>query len=134
MKILILKKRKDFVRAAKGLKSVRPTLVLQAAQSLSAPNKPILDDGCYLGFTATKKIGKAYKRNRTKRRLRAVAFEYFANYGLSGVDYVLVGRFHTADSEFSKLKSDMKHAIKDVNNQIKYLQSKKNEKATNISD
>ena len=54
--VLILKKRKDFVRvAAKGVKVATSTLILQAAQSLSAP-----EGSCRTGYTTTKKIGKAH--------------------------------------------------------------------------
>ena len=117
MKVLILKKRKDFVRAARGLKSVTPSLILQAAQSLSTPAKPVLGDGCYLGFTATKKLGKAHIRNLVKRRLRAAAAECFADNALSGMDYVLIGRYNTAEVDFIKLKSDMIKALRDIENQ-----------------
>ncbi len=114
MKVLILKKRKDFVRAARGLKSVTPSLILQAAQSLSTPVKPVLENGCYLGFTATKKLGKAHVRNLVKRRLRAAAAQCFADNALPGMDYVLIGRYNTADVDFAKLKSDMTKALRDI--------------------
>lgn len=114
MKVLILKKRKDFIRAAKGLKSVTPSLILQAAQSLSSPNKPILTDGCYLGFTATKKLGKAHIRNLVKRRLRAAAAECFADNASAGADYVLIGRYNTATIDFERLKADMVKALQAI--------------------
>lgn len=114
MKVLILKKRKDFVRAARGLKSVTPSLILQAAQSLSTPVKPVLEDGCYLGFTATKKLGKAHIRNLVKRRLRAAAAQCFADNALPGMDYVLIGRYNTAEVDFARLKSDMTKALRDI--------------------
>ena len=110
VKVLILKKRKEFVRAAKGLKMVFPSFILQAAQSLSAPYKP-QGDYCFLGYTATKKIGKAFLRNRTKRRLRAAAAEIFPKYGKAGTDYVLIGRYSTAGADFKKMKNDMRIAL-----------------------
>ncbi len=118
MKVLVLKKRKDFLRAAKGLKSVAPSLILQAAQSLSTPYKPRLDDGCYLGFTATKKLGKAHLRNRVKRRLRAAAAACFPAQARAGTDYVLIGRYNTAETGFEKLKADMTKALEDINRQL----------------
>ena len=65
--VLVLKKRKDFVRvAAKGVRVATSTLILQAAQNLSTDNQ-----FCRVGYTTTKKIGKAHIRNRTRRRMRA---------------------------------------------------------------
>lgn len=53
--VLKLKKRKDFLRVAKqGQKMVTSTVILQAAQSLSAP-----EQNPKTGFTTTRKIGKA---------------------------------------------------------------------------
>lgn len=130
MKVLILKKRKDFIRAAKGLKSVTPSLILQAAQSLSSPNKPILADGCYLGYTATKKLGKAHIRNLVKRRLRAAAAECFAANAAAGTDYVLIGRYNTATIAFAKLKADMLKALQDIEAQ----RTPQNESFDNLAD
>ncbi len=122
--IQILKKRKDFVRAAhQGFKMVSTTLILQAAQSLSSAEK---NNYCSLGYTATKKIGKAHIRNRTKRRLRAAAREIFPSLALPGKDYVLIGRFNTHDCSFDQLKKDMKTALKRIN---KFFTSSANETA-----
>lgn len=116
--IQILKTRKDFVRVARqGFKMVRSTLILQAAQSLSAgsDNK----ESCHLGYTATKKIGKAHMRNRTKRRLRAAAREIFPKLALPGKNYVLIGRFNTGSCSYDLLKKDMETALKRINKLFK---------------
>lgn len=111
VEVLILKKRKDFVRvASKGLKMVTSGLILQAAQNLSAS-----DETCRLGYTATKKLGKAHIRNRTKRRLRAAAGEIFPRLALPNIDYVLIGRYNTADCNFADLKQNMTSALKRIN-------------------
>ena len=128
MKVLILKKRKDFLRAAKGVKSVFPSLILQAAPSLCSPSKKLSDDACFLGYTATKKIGKAHVRNKVKRRLRAAAALTFPNQALPKIDYVLIGRFNTADIPFDVLKKHMSQALSDVNSQLDNKEKSKNEK------
>lgn len=114
MKVLILKKRKDFIRAANGIKSVVSGLILQAAQNLSCPD----DDTYFLGYTATKKIGKAHLRNRTKRRLRAAAAQVFPLNAKKGISYVLIGRYNTATIPFETLKSNMLKALQSVNKQM----------------
>ena len=127
VKVLILKKRKDFVRAAKGLKMVAPSLILQAAQSLPSLYRKVSDDSCFLGFTATKKLGKAFVRNRTKRRLRAAAREIFPTHALAGTDYVIIGRYNTKDVDFKQLKDDMKLALKRLNKLINNEKPQANE-------
>lgn len=103
MEILTLKKRKDFVRVAqKGLKMVTSSVILQAAQSLSANSET-----AFVGYTTTKKIGKAHIRNRSRRRMRAAVREVFPNYALPNVSYVLIGRYNTADCEFKQLLKDL---------------------------
>lgn len=110
-----LKKRKDFVRVAvKGLKMVRHSLILQAAQSLSKEEVPYK-----LGFTATKKLGKAHIRNRTKRRLRAAAQEIFPKHAQNNIEYVLIGRYSTREVDFKELCSDMAFAVKRINKDFK---------------
>ena len=61
-----LKRRREFLRAARsGKRAARPGVVVQALPGTDAPLR--------VGFTATKKLGTAGVRNRTKRRLRAAA-------------------------------------------------------------
>ena len=73
------------------------------------------DDGQTLvqvGFTASKKIGNAVRRNRAKRRLRALAREVFPAMGRAGWDYVLVARPGvTVDRIFADLRADLEGAL-----------------------
>lgn len=112
--VFILKKRKDFVKvASQGQKMVSSALILQAAFHIPAANA--LPGGAGLGYTVTKKVGKAHVRNRSKRRLRAAAREIFPTHALSGVCYVLIGRHNTATRDFAKLKEEMIIALKRIN-------------------
>ena len=108
--ILVLKKRKDFVRVAKGVSKVTRTAILQAAPSLSATCVP-----AKIGYTTTKKIGKANVRNKARRRMRAVIRELLPVYGMNNVEYVLIGRHNTHYCPYKDLFSDIKWAIKKVN-------------------
>ena len=112
-KILVLKKRKDFLRAAQGIRMVVSTVILQAAPGLSEPTAPFR-----IGFTASKKIGKAHVRNKAKRRLRAIVRDIFPSMALDNVDYVLISRFNTATCKFKELKSDIKWALKKTNKML----------------
>ena len=117
---LKIKKRKDFVRAAKiGEKVVTTSIVLQAARSLSessiAPK---------FGFTTTKKIGHAVVRNRARRRLRAIVRELYP-LAKDNTEYVLIARKDTATCDFAILRRDLSYALHKINN---LLYGKKDEK------
>lgn len=107
----IIKKRKDFLRAAKAETVIFHNVLLQAAHNVFAtPQNP-----ARIGFTATKRLGKAHIRNRTKRRLRAVMREVYDKYTLADTDYVLVGRYDTYCCPFENLRSDVIRALKKIN-------------------
>ncbi|MBP5353285.1 MAG: ribonuclease P protein component [Alphaproteobacteria bacterium] len=110
----ILKKRKDFLRAAKDLTVVFHNVLIQAARPVSASeSKP-----ARIGFTATKRLGKAFIRNRTKRRMRAVIGEIYDKYAMDNIDYVLVGRFDTHCCAFENLRNDIIRGFKKINKMI----------------
>lgn len=108
-KILTFKKRRDFLRVAKGFYVATHNMVLQATHSLS--------DNCnyFVGYTATKKIGNAVIRNLSKRRLRAIVHKNLSIYGLKCIDYVFIAKKTTHSCDFSELEKDVIYAIKKIN-------------------
>ncbi len=119
--VLKLKKRKDFLRVAKqGQKMVTSTVILQAAQSLSAP-----EQNPKTGFTTTRKIGKAHIRNRARRRMRAALREFYPLLK-PGFEYDLIGRYNTADCDFAKLRNDLGWGLKKLH---KFFESPADEQA-----
>ncbi len=101
-----LKKRADFLRAARGIRRVAPSLTLETCPSADA------GEAIRVGLTATRKIGNAVVRNRAKRRLRAAAAAVLPLSGRPGNDYVLVARAGTLTRDFASLKEDLAAAIK----------------------
>ncbi|WP_421692856.1 ribonuclease P protein component [Aestuariivirga sp.] len=100
-----LKRRQDFVAAARAQYAAMPGMVVQM--------RARADDGpARVGFTATKKIGNAVVRNRTKRRLRELARLKLAAVARPGHDYVLIGRAPTASRPFPDLDTDLTSALK----------------------
>ena len=91
---------------------VTSTLILQAAQSLCGSEQI-----AKIGFTTTKKLGKAHIRNRARRRLRAALRECYDRL-LPGYEYILIGRYTTADCPYSKLCEDLKWSLKKLNKQF----------------
>ena len=104
----ILKKRRDFLAAARGRRSAMPGLVLQAYR------RPGSHPDLRAGFTVTKKVGTAVVRNRVKRRLRAVAREVLPVHGKTGYDYVLIGRRASLSREYPALCEDLRRALSRV--------------------
>jgi ribonuclease P protein component len=100
-----LKKRADFLRAARGIRRVEGAVTLETC---AAPEQ---DAKTRIGFTASKKIGNAVARNRAKRRLRAAAREVLPLLGRPGHDYVLVARGTTVARPFAALLSDIRTAM-----------------------
>ncbi|AJD50700.1 MAG: ribonuclease P protein component [Rhodospirillales bacterium] len=113
-----LKKRAEFLRVA----GTRRKWVTQGLILQGAPRPGIKPDTEYagedrlarVGFTVTKKVGKAVVRNRVRRRLRAVADQLMADMALPGWDYVVIGRQQTIDRDFEKLVDDMRFALRRI--------------------
>ncbi|MBU0720762.1 ribonuclease P protein component [bacterium] len=68
-------------------------------------------DGIHkIGFTATKKIGNAVKRNRAKRRLRALFCEYSSS--LKDGTYIFVAKQSIIESSHENIKNDFQKVLK----------------------
>ena len=104
-----LKKRADFLRAARGVRHVTGAVTLE---SCATPSEDAADGQVRIGFTASKKIGNAVARNRAKRRLRAAAHELLPLLGRERHDYVLVARGTTVARPFPALLTDITTALK----------------------
>lgn len=100
-----LKKRPDFLAAAKAMSAPKGAVVVQARDRLDdAPTIRV-------GFTATRKIGGAVVRNRAKRRLREAARALIPLHGRPGYDYVFIARGGTVTRSWGRLLDDVKSAL-----------------------
>ena len=103
-----MRRRADFLRAAKGHASRMPGFVLQGRSRGDAGPARI-------GFTCSKKVGTAVARNRAKRRLREIARLELPVAGRAGWDYVLIGlRDRTAARDFARMRSELAAALERV--------------------
>ena len=100
-----LKKRSEFLRVQKhGRKWVSYGLILQLCKNDGL--------GKRVGFTVSKKVDtRAVKRNRIKRRLRAVVADVLSQHGADNTDYILIGRPLTAVRPYDQLCADLKWCL-----------------------
>lgn len=104
-KVKILKKRSDFLSAAKGTFFRTRGFLLQAIEREGGEKTPF----ARVGFTCSKKVGNAVARNRAKRRLREVARLLLKDYGRPSWDYILIGKANeTTELSFVDLCYDLK--------------------------
>ena len=119
-----LKRRPEFLKvAAARSKWVTPGLILQARRRMPgervAPAEPLPGDDeeaelVRVGFTVSRKVGNATRRNRARRRLRAVAAEVLPEHARPGHDYVLIGRSGTLTRPYADLVGDLRTALRRV--------------------
>ncbi len=79
---------------AKGKSYVHPQVVLYVLKTKNRPTR--------VGFTATKKVGNAVKRNRARRIMKAALSEHLAK-DAKGFDLVLVARVQTPTLKSTQL-------------------------------
>jgi len=107
--LAMLKRRAEFLAAARGRRQGTPGFTLQARAR--APGEPG-SDAMRVGITCSRKVGNAVARNRAKRRLRALARAVLPVHGRPGWDYVLVGRAGTtAQRDFAAMTDDLARAL-----------------------
>lgn len=103
-----LKRRRDFLAAAKALVCARKGCVVQSKSRDDS-------DAARVGFTVTRKLGNAVTRNRIKRRLRE-AVRVASGLDLKpGHDYVFIGRAATLQQDFIRLTDDVVTATSRLN-------------------
>ena len=99
----VIRKRRDFLAANRGLRNAKPGFVL-----LTRPND---GQGRRYGITVTKKIGNAVVRNRMKRRFRELLWAALPGGGLPDHDHVLIGREGGVERDYAALGEELAVAL-----------------------
>ena len=110
MKLVTLKKRRDFVLSNKhGQKTYSKNFILQ---EYCNPN--MSDQDLIFGFTASKRIGNAVKRNRAKRRMRALISSLLKEDNIlfkEKYSYVLIAKQSILKASFFKMHNQLKQCL-----------------------
>jgi ribonuclease P protein component len=102
-----IKRRQDFIAAAKAVSQPMPGFILQLRQRGDAETARV-------GFTCTKKLGNAVMRNRIKRRLKEAVRLNFPTIAQAGCDYVVIGRSAAENRPFETLQADLISAMSKI--------------------
>ena len=99
-----LKRRKEFLAAARGASRAGPAVIVQMLKrdDVGPPR---------VGFTVTRKLGNAVARNRIRRRLKEAVRLALAGRMEPGRDYVFIGRPDAALRPFGLLQQDLIDAV-----------------------
>lgn len=99
-----LKRRADFLAAAKGVRAQAAPFLMQARNRRDR-------EGPRIGLTVTRKTGNAVERNRIRRRLRAAADAVMQRAGRPGYDYVLIARRAALTQPYDAMLAELQRAV-----------------------
>jgi ribonuclease P protein component len=107
-----LKKRVDFLRvAACQRKVVKPTMIVQLGKRSHTDKKQQELPALRVGFTASRKVGNAVKRNRARRRLKVIVEMICPHFSFVDEDIVLIASPATVKASFPSLLRDFDQAL-----------------------
>ena len=110
-----IKARRDFLAvAATQRRWITPNFILQMQEAQPAlPEEGVRDDvPAFIGYTVSKKVGKAHIRNRVKRQLREVVRLHLGETLKAGHYYVIVARHGAPECSFNQIIKDLKWALR----------------------
>lgn len=104
-----LRKREEFLRTRGGRSWRTPSLVLQARR-----NERDAAGTARFGYTATKRLGTAVRRNRARRRLKEAVRLAAPDHARPGYDYVIIARRGTLTQAFPDIVKELQTALRRV--------------------
>ena len=108
--VVRLRRRGEFLAAARGRRVAREAFVLQCVPRREPERAAMIG----IGLTVTKKIGNAVTRNRARRRVREALRLVLPGPARPGSDYVVVARPAALTRPFALLREDLAGALDQV--------------------
>jgi ribonuclease P protein component len=108
--IVTLKVRSEFLAVRGGLRASCGSFLIEGRKRAVTERAPA-EGASRIGFTVTKKLGKAVDRNRIRRRLKAVVAAHAKTHLEPGFDYVIVARNLALSRPFHELVSDLTRTL-----------------------
>ena len=102
----IISKRSTFI-----LLKEKGKFISGKAFNLQFLEDPNLENVIFVGFTATKKLGKSVKRNKAKRIMRELARKVITKYGKINSYYVLIAKSSIFEIPFDLQENELKKII-----------------------
>ena len=119
MVITRLKKRADFLRVAKTkIVAKTSTMLIQCSLASNLENQK---GDLKVGFTASRRVGNAVKRNRAKRRLRSLVDQYLrkkvfeivgSDSQKTALEFVFIAVPATVTADFNRLIQDFVKGVR----------------------
>ena len=105
-KIFVIKKNIDFINVNKNGKAYKSNSLI--LKKLIYKN---LHNSFRIGFTVTKRLGNAVKRNSAKRIMRELVRRNIIKYGKYNFLYVLIAKKSIFDTSFENLNKEFKKLL-----------------------
>ena len=105
--LISIKKRSTFVNVKEKGRYIRSfSFNIQMLKNIG------LNNNIEVGFTATKKLGNAVKRNKAKRIMRELAKKVIIKYGKTNYYYVLIAKNSLLTKPFKELEIELEKVIR----------------------
>ena len=104
--LITIKKRSTFVYVRDNGRFIRSSSFnLQILEDLQ------LEKAISVGYTATKRLGNAVIRNKSKRIMRELAKKVITKYGKKNFYYVIIAKSHLLKKPFKELELELEKLI-----------------------
>lgn len=97
-----------YARTSSGARIVTPAFILLVNRRDGAETQA----ETRVGFTVSKRLGNAVRRNRARRRLREMARQILPEHAIAGADHIFIARPLPEERDFEQLLDDARQSLR----------------------